>query len=337
MPSVREINTEKEVKTAFASDTALRDDVLSIIRQCPESGHVFQRVIEHFDGRPHKRVKIEATQVSEAPVLLQVPDISFATPIRKKLTLSITKDAIQGLNGPTSEVTIPFAEVTYIAALPIPDKAQKQYNFCVFSTDCSVFTCPDRELERIIQAIPLPVSQPQPTDFVSAIPEPHRKHEPAVHVTCHRGSKEGYLFFLTDAIVYGFKRPVLLIPLREVVSIGYTSVLQRTFNLTVDVTGKDSVEFSMIDIDNYEAVDRYVRKYQLNDASMAEHRRAKPVTKQAAGDSAEVKSEEVRESEDDEEDDNFHDEESHDGSTGSETSDGEEASEDIEESENESF
>ena len=63
-------------------------------------------------------------------------------------------------------------------------------------------------------------------------------------------------------------------------SISYTSVLQRTFNLNLAArpfNGSDvhEFEFSMIDQADYAGIDAYVKKHSLQDASMAEARRAK--------------------------------------------------------------
>jgi hypothetical protein len=59
-------------------------------------------------------------------------------------------------------------------------------------------------------------------------------------------------------------------------------VLQRTFNLVVtarDPTSGDAteadVEFSMLDQATFAGIDAYVRRHGLNDASLAETRRAK--------------------------------------------------------------
>ena len=61
----------------------------------------------------------------------------------------------------------------------------------------------------------------------------------------------------------------------------YTSVLQRTFNLTIAYTTSDAPdqekedEFSMIDQANFAGIDAYIKRHQLQDASMAEARKAK--------------------------------------------------------------
>lgn len=106
----------------------------------------------------------------------------------------------------------------------------------------------------------------------------------------------GFLFLLESGILFGFRKPVLFFPLHSITSISYSSVLQRTFNLNISVQlrADDSTffikgapmypkdppteadyEFSMVDQADHNGIDQYVRGHGLNDASLAEGRRAK--------------------------------------------------------------
>ncbi|KAI1456216.1 Rtt106-domain-containing protein [Annulohypoxylon moriforme] len=123
-----------------------------------------------------------------------------------------------------------------------------------------------------------------PTKFHSKVRQPHRPKEPAVHVKAFRGSKDGYLFFLETGILWGFKKPLLFIPLDKIAAVSYTSVLQRTFNVAVEVfTGEggdtettEEIEFSMLDQEDYGGINEdYVMKHRLQDRSMADQRKAK--------------------------------------------------------------
>jgi Histone chaperone Rttp106-like len=69
--------------------------------------------------------------------------------------------------------------------------------------------------------------------------------------------------------------------------VSYTSVLQRTFNLNITTrvdTDDDTqeFEFSMIDQADYAGIDDYIKAHQLQDASLAEARRAKKYNVNAA-------------------------------------------------------
>ncbi|KAL2022184.1 hypothetical protein VTK56DRAFT_6013 [Thermocarpiscus australiensis] len=121
-----------------------------------------------------------------------------------------------------------------------------------------------------------------PNVFHSAARQANRPNERAVHVKAFRGSKEGLLFFLPTGILWAFKKPLLFLPLDRIVAISYTNVLQRTFNLVVELESDGStavekeIEFSMLDQEDYQAIDdSYVRRHGLADRSMAEQRKAK--------------------------------------------------------------
>ena len=131
-----------------------------------------------------------------------------------------------------------------------------------------------------------------PRVFFSAARQPLRPAEKAVHVRAFRGSKDGYLFFLPTGILWGFKKPLLFLPLDRIVAVSYTNVLQRTFNIVVEVdtdvnvnvnenvsgedSGHDEVEFGMLDQEDYTGIsEMYVQRHRLQDRSMAEQRKAK--------------------------------------------------------------
>ncbi|EFX06425.1 negative regulator of DNA transposition protein [Grosmannia clavigera kw1407] len=116
--------------------------------------------------------------------------------------------------------------------------------------------------------------------FHSMARQAYRPSEKAVHVRAFRGSKDGFLFFLPTGILWGFKKPLLFLPLDRVEAVSYTNVLQRTFNVVVEVDvggGRtEEVEFGMLDQEDYGSIDEaYVRRHGLQDRSMAERRKAK--------------------------------------------------------------
>lgn len=91
---------------------------------------------------------------------------------------------------------------------------------------------------------------------------------------------KGYLFFLSTGILFGFKKPLVFFSFDNIESVSYTSVLQRTFNLNITTRVDEEqepqeFEFSMIDQADYAGIDTYIKNHQLQDASLAEARRAK--------------------------------------------------------------
>lgn len=92
----------------------------------------------------------------------------------------------------------------------------------------------------------------------------------------------GYLFLLATGILFAFKKPLLFFSFDTIESVSYTSVLQRTFNLNILARPRNGseednmeIEFSMIDQADYSGIDDYIKRHGLQDASLAEARRAK--------------------------------------------------------------
>ncbi|KAL8786080.1 MAG: hypothetical protein Q9195_008356 [Heterodermia aff. obscurata] len=257
-----------------------------------------------------------------------IKELSFTIPQRKKLNLDIG-NATTGLrvkNVTTDEVefAVHWQDVAQIVCLPVPEKAQAQYNFCVFPingdgiTDASevgsaneqiLWTVPnttpkgglcsddvshgtDETYKSIIVRLlnerlrkkkshSVQIVEPDPTEFVSEVSQPYRKGEKAVHVKAFRGNKDGFLFFLPTGIFWGFKKPLIFFSFDSIDSVSYTSVLQRTFNLNISARGTlahseaQEYEFSMLDQGEFANISAYIKRHQLQDASMAEQRRAK--------------------------------------------------------------
>ncbi|KAF1983043.1 Rtt106-domain-containing protein [Aulographum hederae CBS 113979] len=214
------------------------------------------------------------------------------------------------------EFGVSWKDIDQIFCLPVPEKTKRAWNFVAIPTDGNGITAdtpetasepvvwtyqeltakekeaagnPEPEPERTTNLLDKELSTigkhvvlPDEKEFVSAVVQSHRKNEKAVHVKAHKGSKEGYLFFLPPGILFAFKKPLLFFPFSAISSISYTSVLQRTFNLNISTQSTGSsddkaqeIEFSMLDQADFPSIDAYVKKHGLNDASLAEGRRAK--------------------------------------------------------------
>jgi hypothetical protein len=224
--------------------------------------------------------------------------------------------AVQAVNPATGavEYELPGADIAHVLRLPVPEKATKQYNYVLLTRSGSafepvVFTLPatplkggtytfppskgtsdtplDDALNGVLGPHDLALTLPDEKVFASAVPEAHRKSEKAYHVKAFRGSKDGFLFFLSSGIFFGFKKPLLWLGTDDIESISYTSVLQRTFNLNIAFRKPDGeveeIEFSMLDQADYSGINEYVQSKGLNDASLAAGRRAKSELKKKGG------------------------------------------------------
>ena len=105
-----------------------------------------------------------------------------------------------------------------------------------------------------------------------------RPKDTAFHVIAHRGAKEGYLYFLSTGILYGFRKPIMFFPLATIREVTFTNILQRTFNLVVSTEENvHGEEFGMIDQAVFAGIQEYSVKHGIQDASLSEQRKAKKV------------------------------------------------------------
>ncbi|CEN61563.1 Putative Histone chaperone rtt106 [Aspergillus calidoustus] len=347
------------IEDAFAAEPALKKQIYDAIGSTPQHAPLFEDIARYtsslrttnaniaqpvqvpvHDGPAAKKRKIEngalaagsvdggaqslADLKTHGELQFYMQDVSFAIPQRKKLMLEITagKKFLRARNQASKvvEFGVPLDRIQHVLCLPVPEKNQRQFNFCIIPRYADgITTAPEGEptpetivwmvndgppkaaysgsgqqigngqgetAENVVRRVlndnlsQVRVVRPDAQEFVSAMPEAHRKGEKAYHVKAFRGSKEGYLFFLSTGIFFGFKKPLLFFGFETVESISYTSVLQRTFNLNVTARalGSDETqefEFSMIDQADYAGIDTYIKTHGLQDASLAEARRAK--------------------------------------------------------------
>ena len=271
---------------------------------------------EHLSKKRKMEHRPIDTEEWDKGTVYYVADVSFSIPQRKKLKLSINKSASAGLRAVNASGSPEFGVnwdcVRDLVCLPVPDKAQAQYNFCILSatadgiaTDQILWTVPDSVpkdgtfvgltsslagetyrtvlitiLNGALKHYKKRVVEPDKQEFASQVVQAHRKGESAYHIKAFRGSKDGFLFLLPNGIFWGFKKPLEFFSFDAVDSVSYTSVLQRTFNLNIAAriaadAEPQEFEFSMIDQADFAGIDEYVRRHELQDASMAEQRRAK--------------------------------------------------------------
>ncbi|KAJ2983040.1 hypothetical protein NUW58_g6320 [Xylaria curta] len=76
----------------------------------------------------------------------------------------------------------------------------------------------------------------------------------------------------------------MFLPLDKIAAISYTNVLQRTFNMVVEIfageggddEATEEIEFAMLDQEDYNGINEsYVTRHKLQDRSLADQRKAK--------------------------------------------------------------
>ncbi len=172
---------------------------------------------------------VNGHSIANATTTFDCKDVSFQVPARKKLRLQLVSDArdaqnqeIRLLDQKTAnlELSIPSSAIEAVFCLPVPEKQQRQWNFVVFPKEgsgCEQLVCTMAEtpptgseltghtmretdtfvtvaelaFNRLLQPVGKQVEIPDANEFVSSMPQPHRKGEMAWHVKGFRGSKDG--------------------------------------------------------------------------------------------------------------------------------------------------
>lgn len=101
-------------------------------------------------------------------------------------------------------------------------------------------------------------------------------------VNSHISSKEGTLYFLPDHLLFGIKKPILILPIYSIKSINYSTITRLTFSLTLILEDDSKIEFSMIDQQEYDKINNYIITKHVNDKSLSDELKAKANAKQEA-------------------------------------------------------
>jgi hypothetical protein len=271
---------------------------------------------------PAKRQKLGPVEVFSPPTTsdpstqLTIRDLSFQTPLRKKLSLIFTQTSLEAHSAAKQELSVPLAQIKNVICVAAPDKTAKTWNFVVIyavdeTVDAWVLGVPDTVAKTAMggpsfhidstvesykgclysafkQFVGITVVEPSVTEFTSPLPVAGRPKDTSFHVIAHRGAKEGYLYFLENGILYGFRKPIMFFPIDTIREVTFTSILQRTFNLVVSTEDNvDGEEFGMLDQACFDGIQKYTIKHGIQDASLNEMRKAKKLGKGGAGEEGE--------------------------------------------------
>ncbi|KAK5780628.1 hypothetical protein RI543_001750 [Arxiozyma heterogenica] len=246
--------------------------------------------------------------ISQDDIIFQLKDVSVLSPLRKKLNFflhlsSIDKAPILSLERDSKiELSIHDlrSNIQMAVFLPVSEKPNLTYLFIKYAHSNSynepilINLANDLILNQFHK---LGILETSVTDFASCIDyirkqailtgfrisNPFSSNGDPMHssfsINCHRGTKEGTLYFLPDNILFGFKKPILLFDSNDIESITYSSITRLTFNMTLITKKGQTFEFSMIDQNEYTRIDEYVKRKQVVDRSMSEELKAKTKSK----------------------------------------------------------
>lgn len=299
----------------------LRSKVEKITAVIPNSLPIFEELynygLSQTNELSHKKPKGEQVtnkRVDSANVIFKLDNASVLSPLRKKLDFvfhlseSDKQPVISLLKDGNIEYTIADLKnnISMAAFLPIPEKSNMVYLFLECRTpgntkyaDPILLTL--SKSATLLQFQKMGIIPNSEKDFKKCIDymrkqailtgfriiDPFSNNTNAqeklksFYVACHRGTKEGMLYFLPDHILFGFKKPILLFKSTDIVSITYSSITRLTFNVTLITKDEQKYEFSMIDQTEYAKIDEYVKMKEVTDKSMSEELKATKALKRS--------------------------------------------------------
>lgn len=286
----------------------LRTRVESAIAKYPEIQPLVKDLIAHYEnsGPSHKKQKTQQvgdktalpSSLAGAQIVLQIPDLSVQSPLRKRLNLVI--GAFPG-EAPFFALTkqietrpefvlndLSGNNVDFATFLHVPDKKDmiallityKHNMGDLYKQDPLLVQLNNTQLTEQFGPVLNDMSLVQflMKQFESlGLPVVDGTADDVFFVQTYNGTKEGWLYFLHDHIIFGFRKPILVFDNQRVDSVTYTSITRITFNATLVVSEGETTEkyeFSMIDQKEFEKIDGYVKSQNFQDRSMAEELKA---------------------------------------------------------------
>ncbi|KAI9676785.1 MAG: hypothetical protein M1829_002880 [Trizodia sp. TS-e1964] len=314
---LRKLKYPARVDQVFHVDDNLQPKTKRVKVGHSNADHVYPQLppdILSPDSRLHLCPRDSATHI--------VKGVSFLLPQRKKFDLELSPEGIRARLNASGELEtwVKWRDVEHALCLPVPDRPTLTYNFCIIprhgdgvlkvpvgtpkaelimwsaskaapelslgASDSLNMSLAKDLFHSLLNTFLLPfkksVIEPSQSDFASAKERLSRKTEKIYSVPCHKGSKEGLLYFLSTGILWGFRKPLLFFSFNSISTVAFTAILSRTLNLaiTTHITADETAsptsethEFAMLDIAEHEPVARYLALYHLSDASMAASRR----------------------------------------------------------------
>ncbi|ODV96019.1 hypothetical protein PACTADRAFT_49439 [Pachysolen tannophilus NRRL Y-2460] len=305
----------------------LQKQIKDCISSYPETEQAFYNLYEYFqiNGKKRKISNIDSesslscknnsttqpiTSLKNFHIILQLPDLSVLSPLRKKLnfifasknsnnkqtpilalTRSIEDGAPEMVIDDLSKENIKFATL-----LPIPEKKNVKYLIFFYNKNAGNLFKNEPLLIQLNfenlneQWLPI-LAQLKYNDLTSYLQRQcqicgfelndpfNDKKSKSFYVEAYKGSKEGQLYFLPNHIIFGFKKPILFFQSTDIESITYSSITRITFNVTLVLNNDEKFEFSMIDQKDFENIDQYVKTKEFRDKSMTDELKAKKFSK----------------------------------------------------------
>lgn len=187
--------------------------------------------------------------------LLQEMEVSVIYPTRKKCTLTIYKDYIS-----IQSTYLRIQDLEYVFLFQTPYKTKPQWSLYLTSKEIKDAIGIALDVDSKEKIVNMMTSIAFIRKLGITTPDLKEKKQ---YVEAYLKNKDGFLYFLSNGVFFGFKKPLLFFANKDIVSMHVNCVTGRTFNLSINTKDNVSFEFSMIDQSEYDGISRYMEKFSI--------------------------------------------------------------------------
>lgn len=219
------------------------------------------------------QVKPEASK-SQIEYAIKLEDVSVIWPLRKKQTVAIDKEGLLQLPDTENKSFQSFTP-NMLYLVPVPEKVKPQFaillaehqygverSVAFLSNDANSKTAKD-----LARHLSISIQQPDPHIFASK--DPHtfqRSNQNNAHLQCHYKRVPAHLFFFTESLLFGLKKPLLLLPYASFTQAVLQNATKHTFSLLIDCKDNEQYDdttqylFENIDISESAGVQAFIAR-----------------------------------------------------------------------------
>lgn len=271
--------------------------------------------IDNEDAHKSKKQKLDdiSFDSKSKTTIFQLPNCSVICPMRKKLNFAISFDLQNKYNNiilsnKEDEVQLQIKNtkksITFAMFLPVIERDNLSYLLIKYDDEKDPLVLSLNKIEVIkhlstLKKISIEENQTVDEKFQSCtdyirkqailtgfkISDPfniNSEINQSFLVSSYIKSKEGTLYFLPEHLLFGIKKPILILPISKIKSINYSTITRLTFSLTLILDDDSKIEFSMIDQQEYDKINNYIVSKHVNDKSLSDELKAKVNAKQEA-------------------------------------------------------
>ncbi|KAJ3305314.1 hypothetical protein HDV03_001607 [Kappamyces sp. JEL0829] len=269
----------------------LQQRVKILIEKYPETADLIGDLIDELTQEPrHKKAKTAPSTADIGAATITFPELSFLGPQRKRFKLALHDKGLSLSTSASTEVVMSYDSIAHILCLATPGKQKAHYTWVILprgdgksvASDTIVFatddilpkfkpvtklkiagkTVSEQITASFAHAVAIPISRPQKEVFISSECKDWNG-DPAHYVNCYDRAKDGFLFFFRFGVFFGFKKPLVFYPIKDIKKMEITGITARFCNLHIVLQGMedgDFIEYSMVPIAEHKGLAAYIAK-----------------------------------------------------------------------------